>query len=154
MDQPNITQLILKQIATLGPIGYAPIAPGTFGSLFAALFYYFLKPSITVQILLIIIVSAVGTIAAQHTERLLNDKDSKHIVIDEFAGYAVSVFMLPGALSFSLAAFLLFRFFDILKPPPIGWMERAIPGGAGIVTDDLMAGVYTNLILQIWLMLT
>jgi phosphatidylglycerophosphatase A len=147
----TLSQRILKNIATLGPIGYLPIAPGTWGSLFAVLFYYLLKPPFPVQLFLIISVTAIGTIAAHSAEKVLNEKDSGHIVIDEFAGYAVSILALPGTLTFLAAAFLLFRFFDILKPPPVRWIERTFPGGAGVVSDDLMAGVYTNLLLQIWI---
>ncbi len=150
----NLGQHILKNIATIGPTGYAPVAPGTWGSLVAMVLYYLLKPSLIAQVLIVIIVAVVGTIAAHQTEKMLNEKDSSHIVVDEFAGYAVSVLMLPGTLSFLFAAFLLFRFFDILKPPPIRWMERNLPGGTGIVADDLMAGVYSNVVLQIWKHLT
>ncbi|HWR58652.1 MAG TPA: phosphatidylglycerophosphatase A [Thermodesulfovibrionales bacterium] len=154
MRQFNFGQRIFKTLATLGPIGYSPVAPGTFGSLFALLFYYFLKPSLSAQVFLLILVTVVGTIAAHLSEKMLNEKDSGHIVIDEFAGYAVSIFMLPGVLSYFIAAFFLFRFFDILKPPPIRWMERTLPGGPGIVADDLMAGIYANLVMQIWMHLT
>ncbi len=154
MNQHSLGQHILKRIATLGPTGYAPVAPGTFGSMFAMVFYYFLKPSLPLQLSLLIIVAVVGTIAAHETERMLKEKDSSHIVIDEFAGYALSILIVPQTFFYLLAAFLLFRFFDILKPPPIRWMERNLPGGAGIVADDLMAGVYTNLALQIWMRLT
>ncbi len=151
MNPSNLRQYILKNIATLGPTGYAPIAPGTWGSLVAMAFYYLLKPSLSVQVLIVIVVAGVGTLAAHHAEKILNEKDSTHIVIDEFAGYAVSVLMLPGTLPLLTAAFLLFRFFDILKPPPVRWIERTLPGGLGVVADDLMAGVYTSLLLQIWI---
>lgn len=145
---------MLKNIATLGPIGYIPVAPGTFGSLVAMLFYYFFNPSVSAQIILIIVISIVGAVASHRAEKMLNEKDSSHIVIDEFAGYGLSVFMLPGTFQFLLAAFLLFRFFDILKPPPVRMIERTLPGGIGIVADDLMAGIYTNLVLRIWMYLT
>ncbi len=154
MNQPGPGQHILKHIATLGPTGYAPVAPGTFGSMFAMVFYYFLKPSLPLQLSLLIIVSVVGTIAAHETERMLNEKDSSHIVIDEFAGYAMSILVVPQTFFYLFAAFLLFRFFDILKPPPIRWIERTLPGGSGVVADDLVAGVYANLALQIWMHLT
>lgn len=154
MKQPDLGKHILKNLATLGPIGYLPTAPGTFGSLFALLVYYLLEPSLSVQAFSLVLVTVVGTIAAHRAEILLNEKDSGHIVIDEFAGYGVSIFMLPGTLFFLIAAFLLFRLFDILKPPPIRWIERTLPGGSGIVADDLMAGVYANLVLQIWMRLS
>jgi len=145
---------LLKNIATLGFIGYLPIAPGTFGTFAALLFFAFLKPSIPVHISLIILVTALGVIASSRAEEILNEKDSSHIVIDEFAGYALSVLLLPHTLSSLVVSFLLFRFFDILKPLPIRWMERTIPGGFGIMADDLVAGVYTNIVMHAWILLT
>jgi len=77
-------------------------------------------------------------------------KDSGHIVIDEFCGYLVSVLFVPRTPGYLLAAFVLFRFFDILKPPPIRGIERSVPGGAGIMSDDVVAGIYANICLQVW----
>lgn len=148
-----LQQLILKNLATLGFIGYLPIAPGTFGSLAAMIFFFLLKPPLSLHVLLIAIITVIGTFASHRTEKLLNEKDSGHIVIDEFAGYALSVLFLPATAAYLVAAFLLFRFFDILKPPPIRWIERAFPGGLGVMADDLAAGVYTNILLQIWMRL-
>ena len=145
---------LLKDIATLGFIGYLPKAPGTFGTFAALLFFALLKPSIPVHISLVILVTALGVLASSRAEKMLNEKDSSHIVIDEFAGYALSLLLLPHTLSYLLVSFLLFRIFDILKPPPIRWIERTIPGGAGIMADDLVAGVYTNLIMHAWILLT
>jgi phosphatidylglycerophosphatase A len=145
---------LLKNIATLGFIGYLPIAPGTFGTFAALLFFAFLKPSIPVHISLIILVTALGVIASSMAEKMLNEKDSSHIVIDEFAGYALSVLLLPHTLSSLVVSFLLFRFFDILKPLPIRWIERTLPGGFGIMADDLVAGIYTNVVIRAWILLT
>ncbi len=144
---------LLKYLATLGFIGYLPVAPGTFGSLVAAIFFVLLKPGDVATVSLLIIVILIGTIAAHHMEKVLNEKDSRHIVIDEFAGYIVSVLLLPSRWPYYVAAFLLFRFFDILKPPPLRRMER-FPGGLGIMADDILAGVYTNILLQVWKVLT
>lgn len=144
---------LLKNLATLGFIGYLPIAPGTFGSFAAMLFFYLLKPPLSVHVFLIIAITVIGTIASQKAEKLLNDKDSRHIIIDEFAGYTLSILLLPPTLPYLFAAFLLFRFFDILKPPPIRWIEITLPGGIGIMADDLMAGIYTNALIQIWIFL-
>jgi phosphatidylglycerophosphatase A len=141
---------ILKSIAVLGFIGYLPLAPGTFASLFGLACFVLLKPSLPVHLLLVAAVTIVGTVASGVAERMLNEKDSSHIVIDEFAGYTLSVLLLPPTLPYLIAAFLLFRFFDILKPPPIGWIEKTFPGGAGVMADDLLAGIYTNVLLQAW----
>lgn len=144
---------LLKNLATLGFIGYLPIAPGTFGSLAAMIFLGFLKPPVNIHVFLIIAFTVIGTIASHKAEKLLNEKDSRHIVIDEFAGYTLSIILLPPTLPHLFAAFLLFRFFDILKPLPIRWIESTLPGGMGIMADDLMAGIYTNALIQIWIFL-
>ncbi|HAM52279.1 MAG TPA: phosphatidylglycerophosphatase A [Nitrospiraceae bacterium] len=154
MKEEHLKQFILKNIATLCFVGYIPIAPGTFGSLVAMLIFASLKPGNTAAISLLLFTVLIGTFSAQQAEKLMNEKDSRHIVIDEFAGYAVSVLFLPPVTSYYITAFLLFRFFDILKPPPIRNVERILSGGIGIMADDVMAGVFTNALLQIWKILT
>ena len=77
-------------------------------------------------------------------------KDSGHIVIDEFCGYLTAVLFIPKTPAWLIAAFILFRIFDIFKPPPIRKVERLIPGGAGIMLDDILAGIYANICLQAW----
>lgn len=144
----------LKCIATLGAIGYLPVAPGTFASLLAMFFFIFFRPPLSVHIFLLSVILIIGTVASHYAEKLLNEKDSSHIVIDEFAGYALSVLFLPLIAPYYISAFILFRFFDILKPLPIRGVEKSIPGGMGIMADDLIAGLYTNLFLQIWTHLT
>ena len=147
-------QSILKNIATLGPVGYLPWAPGTFASLAALLFFALVRPSLSASLFLLLILLVAGTMASERAERLLNEKDSRHIVIDEVAGYAVSVLALPQEISYYIAAFLLFRFFDILKPPPIRNIETILSGGFAIMADDILAGLFSNALLQIWKLLT
>jgi phosphatidylglycerophosphatase A len=142
--------VILKYIATLGFIGYLPVAPGTFGSLVSFAIFILLKPSIFIHIFLLFLIVPIGVISSYHAERLLNDKDSKHIVIDEFCGYLFSVLFIPFSTRSALIAFFLFRFFDILKPFPIKKIESSLSGGKGIMADDIVAALYTNLSLQIW----
>ena len=144
---------ILKNIATLGFVGYLPVAPGTWGSLAGAVFTAFLNPSSAVQAILIVIGFVIGTISSTVAERVIGQTDSGHIVIDEFIGFFVSVVYLPQTYGYFIAAFFLFRFFDILKPFPIRQAERTLKGGFGIMTDDVLAGIYTNAILQIWKLL-
>ena len=148
-EVPGIARL-LTLIATLGFIGYLPAAPGTFGTLASAMLFVVVRPGSAATFLLLLVSILFGTVSAHYAEKHLKEKDSRKIVIDEFAGYAASVLLLPPTLFFYGAAFLLFRFFDILKPPPIRSIERAFPGGLGIVADDLMAGIYTNIALQLW----
>lgn len=141
---------LYKHLATLGFIGYLPIAPGTFGSLAAMSLFLMLRLPFPAHLLILAVITVVGIRSAGYAEEVLEEKDSSHIVIDEVAGYCLSVLLIPHELAYYLAAFFLFRFFDILKPPPIRNIERSVAGGAGIVADDLMAGLYTNLILQAW----
>ena len=145
---------LFTHIATLGFIGYLPAAPGTFGTLASTLLFIVLRPGSAATFFLLLVSVVLGTISAHYAEKCLKEKDSRKIVIDEFAGYVASVLLLPPTLSSYGAAFLLFRFFDILKPPPIRSLEKVFPGGSGVVADDLMAGIYTNIALQVWNFLT
>ncbi len=141
----------MTRIATLGPVGYSPYAPGTIASLIAVIFFMYL-PLVQLQhSVLAIILFGVGLRAAVSAEKFLGEKDSKKIVIDELAGYAFATIGLPHSWGFAAAAFLLFRFFDILKPLGIKRLERSLEGGASVMADDLLAGIYTNIILQIFL---
>ena len=146
----NLMPVIFKYIATLGFIGYLPVAPGTFGSLVAFAFFILLKPSIFIHIILLFLVIPLGIISSHYAEILLNNKDSRHIVIDEFCGYLFSVLFIPFSIGYALIAFFLFRIFDILKPFPIRKIETALKGGKGIMADDIAAAIYTNLCLQMW----
>jgi phosphatidylglycerophosphatase A len=142
--------IICKYIATLFFIGYIPVAPGTFGTLAAFILYIFLKPPLFVQILLLCFIIPIGTVSAHQAEKALEAKDSRHIVIDEFCGYFCSLLFVPFSIAHATAAFFLFRIFDILKPFPIRRMEVVFQGGIAVMADDIMAAVYTNIILQIW----
>jgi phosphatidylglycerophosphatase A len=142
--------LLSKIIATVFFIGYIPFAPGTFSSLAALLFIWLLKPGAVIQIMIILSVFVAGILSARIAEQEFSEKDSRHIVIDEFAGYLIAVAFLPLSAGYIIAAFFLCRFFDILKPPPIRNLERMFSGGMGVMIDDLVAGIITNIILQIW----
>jgi phosphatidylglycerophosphatase A len=142
--------LILKYVATLGFVGYIPFAPGTFGSVFSLIIFILLKPSNPALILILLFTIPLGAVSSHFAEKLLHEKDSSHVVIDEFCGYLLSMLFIPFSITNALAAFFLFRVFDILKPFPIRKIETALKGGYGIMADDLMAALYTNLIMQIW----
>ena len=137
-------------IATVGFSGYFRFAPGTVGTAIACLFIFFLRPSDLSLILIIPSLFIIGALASHSTERLLG-KDSGHIVIDEFCGYFISVLFVPKGIGYLIAAFFLFRFFDVVKPPPVRNAEDYFSGGAGIMLDDVLAGIYTNICLQIWI---
>jgi len=136
-------------IATVGFSGYFRFAPGTVGTAIAGLFIFFLRPSDLSLLLIIPPLFIIGVLASHSTEKILG-KDSGHIVIDEFCGYFISVLFVPKSAGYLIAAFFLFRFFDILKPPPVRNAENYFSGGAGIMLDDVMAAIYTNLFLQAW----
>lgn len=141
---------VMKYIATLGFIGYIPVAPGTFGTAAAVLFFIIFKPSIIDNIILLLFIIPLGIITSGKAETMLQERDSRHIVIDEVGGFSLSVLTLPANLKTYILAFFLFRFFDVLKPPPIRYLEKKVPGGAGVMLDDMLAGIYTNIIIQLW----
>ncbi|MBU1061177.1 MAG: phosphatidylglycerophosphatase A [Candidatus Omnitrophica bacterium] len=144
----KIIDNLCKIIASVFYIGYFPVAPGSMGS-FAALFlYYFIKESPLLMGVAIIVALILGLITAGRADSLFGGKDSGEIIIDEFMGMLVSLIFLPATMGYIVSAFLLFRFFDIIKPKPISSLEE-LGGGLGIMADDLMAGIYTNLILQV-----
>ncbi len=146
----GLYKFLSKIIATVFFIGYLPFAPGTFGSLAALAFIWIFKPDVLMLFAILIIIFIAGVLSSHAVEKDTGIKDGRYIVIDEFAGYLVSVIFLPLTAVYLIAAFLIFRFFDILKPPPISNLERMFSGGIGVMIDDLAAGVITNIILQVF----
>lgn len=142
-------RFVFKNIATLGFIGYLPKAPGTFASIAAFFLFIYIKPSMFLHLIVLSFLIPVGVLSSHYAEKVFNKKDCRNIVIDEFCGYFLSVILLPSNIYYAVSAFFLFRFFDILKPFPIKKLEL-IGGGKAIMADDLVAAIYTNLILQIW----
>lgn len=135
-------------IATVGGIGYAPIAPGTFGSLPGLAIAWALwswSPWAAAPVGLAI--GAVGMWAADRTARAVGRSDPGIVVIDETAGQVLALIAVPPGLATYAAGFVLFRLFDIIKPPPVRNLER-LHGGIGIVADDLAAGLYAAVTLH------
>ncbi|MBI2094511.1 MAG: phosphatidylglycerophosphatase A [Candidatus Omnitrophica bacterium] len=146
---------VANWLATVAGIGYLPGAPGTFGSLAGWGLGLLLSPSIkavpSVRLgAWLVIVFLLGAVAAEITERYSQTHDPSWIVIDELWGMAALVLLFPPAqrLPGGLIAFVLFRFFDILKPFPLKHLAR-LPGGWGIMADDLGASGYALVLL--WL---
>lgn len=146
---------LIIALATGFYCGYIPFAPGTLGSLLAV---PALVPVARVAgcsaVWAAAVVAAAGAMAvwlANEAEIILGEHDSRKIVIDEVTGMLVAGFLLPISLRSVALCFLLFRFFDIAKPPPVGWIERNAPGGVGIVADDVAAGIYANLVARFFL---
>jgi phosphatidylglycerophosphatase A len=134
-------------IASVFYIGYLPIAPGTIGSLAALIPYYFLCNNAVLMAAVILAVTILGFMTTGRMEKMFGEKDPGEIVIDEFSGMLISLYRIPPAMGYVVTGFILFRFFDIVKPKPIKNLEK-LNGGLGIMSDDIMAGVYTNIILQ------
>ncbi len=141
-------------LATWFGVGSLPVTPGTFGtvaSLPLILILSHATPVFKVSFLIILIVLAIWS--AGLCEKLLGKKDPSEVVIDEVAGFLLTVLFLPTSWTVLLLAFVLFRVFDILKPFPIRALERNISGGTGIVVDDLLAGVYAHFATRLLLVL-
>jgi phosphatidylglycerophosphatase A len=129
--------------------GRSPIAPGTAGTLVGVLLYMGMSDlSPVLYGTLCVLFCFLGTFAAGRAEEMLGRKDSPSIVIDEITGYLIAMFMVPSTWVAVAAAFFVFRFFDIVKPPPLRRLEE-LPGGLGVMLDDIGAGIYTNIALQI-----
>lgn len=140
--------MIAKAIATVGGIGRVPRLPGTVASVVGAGLAWWLSPNPTAQIVGCLVVTALGFWSAGPAARAMGVKDPPAVVIDEVAGMMISLALLPVTWKLYLAGFLLFRILDIFKPGPIRRLER-LSGSAGIMADDLLAGLLTNLLLQV-----
>ncbi len=142
---------IMILIATFFNIGKFPIAPGTLASfvttIIVFLFNYTFNPNPIVMVFATLIVFFGGIIPAKITEDYYNEKDPHLIVIDEVSGQMTALLFIPAILSIKgisvyILGFFIFRFFDIIKPPPVKQADM-IKGGFGIMFDDILAGLYT-----------
>ena len=134
-----------------GGAGLAPFAPGTWGTLLALPVFLLVSPRLEpVEFLLMLVVLfALGVWACEVTGRAIGDADHGGMVWDETVAFLLVLFFVPATLPWQAAAFLLFRLFDILKPPPIRYYERTFPTGFGVMLDDLIAAFYTLIVLAI-----
>jgi phosphatidylglycerophosphatase A len=141
-----------RLFATFFFVGYLPKAPGTWASaVTAAILYYFWPAQWYYQVLLILAVYIFGIWMAGQAERYLGH-DARQIVIDEVAGQMLALFMVPQKIVAYILGFLLFRLFDIVKPPPARQWE-SLRGGRGVMADDMAAGAYAAIILNFLLAL-
>jgi phosphatidylglycerophosphatase A len=139
-------------VATGFGAGYSPIAPGTAGSLVGLLLFWPLRDlPPAYQICILAAVFLAGTAAAAWVARAAGIEDPGIVVVDEVVGMWTSLLFLPFTLGTAALAFVLFRVLDIVKPYPARDLE-SLPGGWGIMSDDLMAGVYANLTLRVALL--
>ncbi|MBF0571287.1 MAG: phosphatidylglycerophosphatase A [Candidatus Omnitrophica bacterium] len=137
-----------KIIATVGGIGYLPLAPGTWATAAGVAIAYFLGDNLPVFSILLLVLLILGIMASGVVEKLLGQRDPGIVVIDEVVGVMIALWGLPLIWSVMICGFFLFRAFDMFKIYPVNKLE-AQSGGWGIMLDDCMAGVYTNIILRI-----
>jgi phosphatidylglycerophosphatase A len=144
--------LVAQAIATAFGSGYSPLAPGTAGSLVGlVLFWPLARLSWPWQLGLCALVFAIGVPAASRVARLAGEKDPGIVVVDEVVGQWVTLAGLPLTPLTVLFGFLLFRAMDVVKPWPARDLER-LPGGWGILADDVAAGIYAHLLVQVGLL--
>ena len=142
-----MTAIALALSTSLG-VGYAPFAPGTFGSAAGLVMWALLPASAGAQAVAILAIFTVGGWSAHVTERHYGKTDPGVVVIDEVLGMLVTLAGHSVSWTGALLGFLLFRVFDVLKPFPANRLEH-LHGGFGIMADDAMAGVYANMVLRL-----
>ena len=146
---------LFMAIATGCYTGKLPKAPGTWGSLAAFVPWFFIKGlSLPIYLAIVTALFVVGFFAAGAAEKIMDQPDPGCIVIDEIVGMLITLTLAPAHPAAWLLAFILFRLFDIFKPFPVSWLDGHIHGGMGIMLDDVMAGIYALVCLQIiWALL-
>lgn len=134
--------------------GLSPKAPGTAGTLMTVPLVYFLQQqTLLVYVLVTLFVLLTGSWICGYAAKKLQVHDHSGIVYDEVAGFLITMFMVPESWTLMLVGFLLFRFFDAVKPWPISWFDKNVDGGFGIMFDDVVAGIVSLLclmLLQYW----
>ena len=133
---------VLRTVATCFYLGKLPFAPGSWGSLGALILWLFLPLNYLIHSLVIIIIFIIGVHVSETVAKIMDDHDPSEIVIDEAVGMGISLFMLPHSLVLYFLAFFIFRAFDIFKPSFIYRIQN-LPGGWGIMLDDVLAGLFT-----------
>ena len=143
---------IVTIVSSVFYLGYSPLASGTVASFVGAFLYAALFRRIDMYIFVFIIVTALGFLLSGRMEIILNKKDPSAVVIDEVSGAMIAFFMLPLTAPVMITTFFLFRAFDMFKTFPADELQK-MPGGIGIMMDDVVAGLYTNLVMHAALML-
>lgn len=145
----EISKAFVKILASGFGLGFLPKFPGTWGTLLGIpLFWWVAYRQDLSSMLFIFFFTFASVIIAELASPQFNSVDSPHIVIDEVAGYLVTVVWLPRTWQTVVFGFIIFRILDISKPGPIRFIERRLKGGLGIVMDDVVAGIIGNILLQ------
>jgi len=139
---------IAKIVATFCYVGYFPVASATVGSAIGIAIYCLVKNNVVAYCVTIAALFLLGTISADIYEKNIGKKDPREVIIDEVASVFLVYLFIPFSLRNLVMGFFLFRLFDVIKPPPIRKLEK-LPGGLGIMSDDIVAAFYANILLQI-----
>lgn len=155
----SLTRRLVLFFASGGFVGYIPVASGTFGTLVAFPLFWLYDPvryaSPTLYLVGYALMVAAACWIAGRAEELVQEHDSHKIVIDEIVGYLGATLFLAPTWKHTLVAFFVFRALDVLKPFPAGWIDKHMRGGAGVVLDDVVSGLYSNLVTRLvagWLL--
>ncbi|MGB6972308.1 MAG: phosphatidylglycerophosphatase A [Desulfobulbales bacterium] len=145
---------LIMLIATGFYSGYLPKAPGTWGSLVGVLLVFLLH-ALSLQIYLSVVAGLfiVGSFVAGEAEKILDNRDPGVVVIDEIVGMLITMIAVPVTPLTMVLGFILFRVFDIAKPFPVNFFDQHFHGGLGIMLDDVVAGIYSLIIMQLILLL-
>jgi phosphatidylglycerophosphatase A len=137
-------------LATCGYVGYAPVAPGTFGSAAGLAIFALVRASgsMSVELATIVVLFAIGVWSGTEAEHHFGGVDPGPIVLDEVVGMLITLALLPVNAIGALVGFIVFRALDVVKPWPSGRFER-FPGGLGVMADDGMAALYGNVVMRI-----
>lgn len=141
---------ILRQVATLFGVGFAPKAPGTVATLATIPIWYALaQTGAVIYMIVTFLLFPLGILAAQAYENHVGRHDSKEIVIDEVVGFLITMTWLPLTWQSVALGFVVFRVLDIVKPPPIRQLDKRMPGGFGVMVDDVVAGIIGSIVMQL-----
>ena len=149
----NIVNFAVKTLSTFFYLGYLPFIPGTFGSIAGVLIFFLINGSMPLYIILTSLLIISGFAVSAKAERIFNKKDAKYIVIDEVSGMLLALLFIPADLKVVIIGFFLFRILDTFKPYP-AYIIQEFKGSLGVMGDDIAAGLYTNIILQVVVRLT
>lgn len=139
---------LVKLTTSFFYLGHSPFMPGTLGSLAGLLIYFAVKDKLPIYVFSTLFLFTLGMLFSAEAERIYKRKDARMIVIDEACGMMLSLLLIPYRFWLAMLGFILFRAFDIFKPPPARRIEK-FSGAFGVMFDDIIAAIYTNFILQI-----
>jgi phosphatidylglycerophosphatase A len=142
-----VYKFLVKTVSTFFYVGYFPLIPGTAGSVAAIFLFFLIKNNPLTYLAILLILLILGFLVSGAAEKIMRKTDPPCLVIDEVCGMLIGLLFLPYDIRLVIIAFLIFRILDTLKPYPISSFEK-LKGGWGIMSDDIIAGLYTNLILQ------